>query len=567
MISNKKTAQYLSEIFQKKEIEDIILTPGSRNAPLIISFDNQNVFNTFSIIDERSAAFFGLGLAQAKQKPVALACTSGTAALNYAPAIAEAFHQGVPLIILTADRPTEWIHHGEGQAINQNQLYANYIKGSFNLPTEIISDDDSWYAQRQINQAINLSVNGKPGPVQINIPFREPIYNQEATPTHNIQLISEAKVKKSLPEDTWEDIVKIFSHSRKPMLVCGLLPPDTVLKKALIELAGKGLVVLTETTSNLIDTSFFNTIDTLITPFNEQQQKEFAPDLLIQIGHSIVSKRIKAWLRKVKPQENWQVNNFGFWEDTFASLSRYIEMHPRDFFVELNSRLEKLDSNNYLQLWKNWENTINLMHKRYLKQNLWSDLKVHQFVAESVPGNWHIQLANSTVVRYAQLFEQKTSIVFHSNRGVSGIEGTNSTAVGYAYGINQPTLLITGDISFFYDINAFWNKNLPTNLKIIVINNAGGDIFRYIPGPDSTRQLETFFATEQNRMAKDVADMFHLHYLSAKNLEELKNNWNKFIEKKNTPTILEIFTPKEQNALTLRNYFKFLSNITQKEYE
>jgi len=558
MTSDKKIVSELVEIFVNKKIEDIVLTPGSRNAPLIISFDNHPQINTYSIVDERSAAFFALGMAQRKQKPIALACTSGTASLNYAPAIAEAYYQGIPLIILTADRPPERIDQGDGQAMRQRNVYANYIKASFELPVEAYTNDELWYANREINEAINLASTGKPGPVHINIPLREPIYNQIDKIKTPLRILHNQKIDKKLSESVWNEILQKINNSYKVMIVCGLLQPDEELKNELRKLAQKGVVVLTETISNLTDELFFNTIDSLITSFSPAQKKDFVPDLVIQLGHSIVSKRIKSWLREFNIVENWQINDFGKWEDTFDALTNYIELNPKNFFKELNKRLIVLKAKNYYTKWDKLRAQIRGKHHEFMKTTLWSDLLVHQFIYAHIPDKIHVQLANSTVVRYSQLFSQKKGVVFRGNRGLSGIEGASSTAVGYAYAHKDITLFISGDISFYYDINAFWNKYLHPDLKIIVLNNAGGDIFRYISGPDTTNQLERFFATQQNRSAFDIAKMYNLSYLKAQNYNELQNVWQNFLEKNKRPVILEIFTPKESNSSVLRNYFKNL---------
>jgi len=255
MLSDKPIVRNLVEISAAKGIEYVILSPGSRDAPLIISFNESGHFKCLSIPDERVAGYFALGIAQQTRNPVIISCTSGTAALNFAPAIAEAFYQKIPLLIVTADRPKEWIHQGEGQSINQRNVFANYIKKSYHLPQDGNDPDNLWSANRIISEAIDQTFVNGGGPVHLNIPFREPLYGQADYAGKKLpKITSTARLEKKLSKDTLAELEKKWAIANKKMILCGLLPKQVALKELLLEIAkDSSVIVLAETTANLID--------------------------------------------------------------------------------------------------------------------------------------------------------------------------------------------------------------------------------------------------------------------------------------------------------------------------
>ena len=303
MTSGSYRVQVVVDLLKKHEIENIIFSPGSRNAPLVIGFNGDNYFQTKSLVDERSAAFFALGMAQQIKKPVVLCSTSGSSVLNYAPAIVEAFYQKIPLIIITADRPPEWIDHGEGQSMRQYKVYENYIAESFNLPM-LDHHDALWQTGVMINEAVHIS-NLQSKPVHINFPFREPLYEIVNKATKTQKKITHHQTHQSLYKKEMLGLKNSWNNSNKKMIICGSMNPNNKLNVLLTEINKDSSVsVLTETTSNLYDELFISCIDRTLERVNDSS---YYPEIVITIGNSIISKKLKKILRRNKPVEHWHI--------------------------------------------------------------------------------------------------------------------------------------------------------------------------------------------------------------------------------------------------------------------
>ena len=548
----------LTDVFKHHGISDIIFSPGSRNAPLIIGFSSNSFFNTKTIIDERSAAFVALGMAQQSKKPVAICSTSGSATLNYAPAICEAYYQNIPLIILTADRPPEWINKGEGQSIVQTDIYKNYIQASFQFPVED-NEEELILSEKISNEAINISKHIQ-RPVHINLPFREPLYNTFINNDIIGNKIEFNKIEKKQDNSIIDDVFTKWNSCSKRMILCGLLEKDESLNKIITELNNnQNVVILTESISNLQNDSFICNIDRTIERISNKN--DFTPDILITIGGAIISKKIKALFRENQPKEHWHIAEVEETAlDVFSCLNRVVVDNPMNFFMSLiRQRADNKLSKNFYNIWQNEFNISNINHDKFLKTCLWSDLKAHEIINKRLKSNINLQIANSTSIRYNQLFKNKSDVIYNCNRGVSGIDGSTSTSVGAAY-INKQmqTILITGDLSFVYDINALWNKDLPNNLKIIIVNNDGGGIFRIIPGPFSTPFGKENFETENSADIASLAKAHSIYYLKADNIEKTKEKLDVLFDYNNI-AILELDTSKVDNAEILKNYFKFIT--------
>lgn len=561
MTSDKKNISLLADLFIKSGLSNIVISPGSRNAPIIISFANRNEINAFSIIDERSAAFFALGIALQTKKTVAIACTSGSAVLNYSPAIAEAFYQKIPLLIITADRPTHIIDIGDGQTIRQNNVYANFIKKSYQLPLNLDTKEEFDTAEKIINEALNTCNFPQPGPVHINIPFEEPIYNISSVPISGNLTKFENKIP-VITSDSLTEIADKWNKSKKVMLIAGQTQPHNELNIILQKISKKkNTVILTETTSNLYGDTFIDTIDNVISTIEEKEAELFKPEIIISFGGQIVSKKIKKFLRDNKASMHWHISPSGEKMDTYFSLTDVFKTDELDFFNGIYNYLQESNSE-YSELWQTRKNRVDLKKTEYLSKIEYSDLKVFERILKHIPKNIILHLANSTPVRYSQLFGSRKDIIYNSNRGVSGIDGQVSTAAGYSYFSDELNVLITGDLGFLYDSNGLMNKYLKPNLKIIVINNSGGGIFRFIPGPDTTPNMEEFFVAKHNWKAEFICKAFDVGYFKATNLENLEDVLPKFLNSNNQISeVLEIFTPADKNAQILRDYFKFLKSL------
>ena len=544
-------AQSIIEILKQKNIRNIVISPGSRNAPLTIGFVNNPFFSCYSIADERCAGFFALGIAQQINEPVVLVCTSGSALLNYYPAFSEAFYSQIPLIVISADRPLDKIDIGDGQTIRQQNVFANHSLFDANLD-ENISDENDFLINEAINKAIFLK-----GPTHINAPFEEPLYQTTETLLVTPKIIDYNNNDSTNFLQSLQEFADLWNSSKRKLFLIGVNQMNVLSAEIIEKIANdSSIVVLTETTSNLHHSNFINTIDTLITPFTNEDFENFCPDILITFGGMLVSKRIKAFLRNYQPAHHWHIDALRAY-DTFGCLSHHFKCNPEYFFSKF-LRLTKPISSDYYTKTQLINHDRIEKSKKYLATVRFSDLTVFDTIIPKLNKNSQLQISNSSAIRYAQLIEIDPSIEVFSNRGTSGIDGSTSTAVGAAVASEKQTTFITGDIGFLYDSNALWNNYIPNNFKIILMNNGGGGIFRILPGHDETPVFNTFFETIHNFTAEHLAKMYCFKYLKASNQHELHASLQELFKNDNQPSILEIATPTFCNDSVLLNYFKFL---------
>ena len=549
MYPKKELAQIVISACTQFNIDTVVISPGSRNAPLTIGFSSHEEIETLSVVDERCAGFFALGIAQQQQKPVAVLCTSGSALLNYYPAIAEAFYSNIPLVIISADRPKHLIDIGDGQTIRQENVFENHILFSANL---IENEKYKTRNSQLIGEALQIAVAQK-GPVHINVPFDEPLY--ETVPSLNkyhFPNISMSSLDNS--NINYKKLADIWNVSEKKMILVGVSYPDAELHKLMdLYAADDSVLIFTETTSNLRHEKAIDSIDQLIFSLENMQFQELKPAILITFGGMIVSKRIKHFLRAYPPEHHWDIDEKKA-TNTFFCLSEFIQTTPVDFFAHFNSFIKPLKSN-YQSKWIAFRDQRRDKHALYLKKVKHSDFKVFEQVLDRIPNNCQLQISNSSIVRYAQLFSIKNSVNIFCNRGTSGIDGSTSTAIGAAYANTNQTVFITGDLSFFYDSNALWNTNIPADFRIIIINNSGGGIFKIIPGPGTTN-AEAYFTTPHCLTAEHLCKMHGFEYQQAYSSASVIEQMVGFFNASEKPKILEIFTPSAENDLILKDYFK-----------
>jgi 2-succinyl-5-enolpyruvyl-6-hydroxy-3-cyclohexene-1-carboxylate synthase len=544
-------AQSIIQICLAKGITTIIISPGSRNAPLTIGFVSNPAFQCYSIADERAAAFFALGIAQQTKQPVALVCTSGSALLNYYPAFAEAFYSQIPLIVLSADRPQSKIDIGDGQTIRQENVFINHSLYNANL-NEVVSKANDF----KINEAIDFALHKK-GPVHINAPFEEPLYETVSALSVDVMVNGFANLNALSTIDDIAKFAAIWNNSTKKMILVGVNEPHLINEKTIEALAqNESVVVMTETTSNLQHPSFINSIDTIITPFTHEDFEDFRPEILVTFGGMIVSKRIKAFLRKYKPKHHWHIDPLRAY-DTFGALTKHFEVNPNAFFEAFLPLTEAVESD-YFKKFQKVKLFRKQKHERYLAKIQFSDFKVFEKVIQGLPKNSQLQISNSSAIRYAQLIAIDPSVEVYCNRGTSGIDGSTSTAIGAAVANKKQTVFITGDVGFLYDSNALWNNYIPNNFKIILINNGGGGIFRILPGHEETPVFNTFFETSHALTAEHLAKMYGFEYSIASDEKSLEEGLAVLYGQNDTPAILEVFTPTLDNDKILVQYFKEL---------
>lgn len=556
--SSKINVQLIVQQCFEQGMKHVVCSPGSRNAPLVIAFDEHPEIQCIVIHDERSAAFFALGMAQQLVQPIGIVCTSGSAALNYYPAIAEAYYQCVPLVVLTADRPTEWINQGDGQTIVQSNVFGKHVRYSANFSENAQTTIEQWYIQREISTAFAEGTTYWKGPIHFNIAFNEPLYKTEEFTKHPTKKITLIQSRFQFSNQQQQAAINALRLPKK-MVICGQLQEDPALLEQLKNFANdSSVVVLVENTSNLVDPKFLHCIDRTLNSIEEGLEADYAPDLLITIGGAVVSKKIKAFIRKHKPKEHWKIGFEFPYMDTYQALTHSFQAEPFHFFHSLNELNYNKNTCNYGSKWKQLDYLIQDKMPAFFEKCTFTDISTFDIVLDYLPENCHLHLANSSVVRYAQLFDPIKSITYWSNRGTSGIDGSSSTAVGAAHANPEKLhVLITGDVSFFYDSNAFWNRYLTQNLRIILINNAGGGIFKIIPGPDTSKQSNDYFVAQHHHTAEGICQAFNMHYSSVDSLDALEDKMSDFYtySSDNRPKLLEIFTPSEVNPEALEAFF------------
>ena len=561
IFSDKEIVKIIADISVKNNLKRAVFSPGSRNAPLSITFARDERIETFVLVDERSAAFFALGMAQQSGNPVGLVCTSGTALLNYAPAIAEAYYQRIPLVVISADRPLEWIDQDDSQAIRQQEALKGVVKGVYQLPVAVENADDRWYANRLVNDAFNTALSGRKGPVHINVPLREPLYGLKSYAENKERIVRMINSTDDLSDDAVADLSKTINSSSKIMVLAGLSAPSADLQRALERFSSlPQAVVLTETVSNLSSPEFITTIDRVVTSFSEAELPDFMPDLLISFGGPVVSKIIRRMIRSCPPSRHWYVGDGEPLIDTFCRLTERIDVSPSVFFNRMIPVSKPVQSSNYAAIWDMRNKEQAKKHDAFLQTAEWSDLQAFGIILSSIPQGSNLQLGNSATVRYAQLFDDCRASDMRGNRGTSGIDGSSSTAAGASCVFDGLTTLISGDMSLMYDSHAFWNPYLTSRFKVIVMKNGGGGIFRFISGPSDVEECEQYFETAQDIDVERLAAFYRLKYFKVSDAESLRNTLPLFYEANERPAILEVETPRTVNDRVLKAYFKSLQN-------
>ena len=548
---------YILSTLIEKNIKHVFISPGSRNAPLTLGFARLNRFEITMAPDERAAAYMALGCAQQTQKPAVLLCTSGTAALNYAPAIAEAYHMEIPLVVLTADRPEEWLDQADSQMIDQKGIFSNFIKAWYQFPKDDTHPDTQWHQARIINEAINRSEMLPSGPVHINVPFREPLYNfeykvlakQDLSLTNNIS-------NHNITDSNFNHLCEIWHQSEKILLAGGMLNNSNNLTAPLEKLTKAKAVVLLESLSNIHSDAFIYNPDNILFSLTDEQEKNFAPDLLITFGNHFISKRIKQLIRKNRPKNHWHISFSDTTIDTFQSLTYQINITPQRFFKLLSDKVDEANVP-YQQLWYYRQKTCTYKSERFLQQVDYSDLFVYHQLLSELNHTCNIHFGNSTAIRYAQLFSNTQHINHFCNRGTSGIDGSASAYIGSLIATKQDGILVLGDLSFLYDSNAYWLNPLPDTIKIVVVNNSGGGIFRFIPGASEQPEVAELFEAQHQYTCQHIAAHNNFDYFQCNSKSQLKSAITAFKTHKGS-ALLEIFTPGSDSGAILRNYFASL---------
>ncbi|MEL6536620.1 MAG: 2-succinyl-5-enolpyruvyl-6-hydroxy-3-cyclohexene-1-carboxylic-acid synthase, partial [Bacteroidota bacterium] len=510
------------------------------------------------IDDERTAAFVGFGQALESNNAVVLVCTSGSAGYNYAPAVAEAYFQQVPLLVLTADRPPEWLDQWDGQTIRQQNLYGEHVKKGYQFPVDTYHPDAQWQADRMVSEAINLAHAEPKGPVHINVPIREPFYptpDQSFAPSETLKVIRKETADFQLSDVTRNLLFQRYQETEKVLIVAGQHVWSQPWRSSLAN-AGQQLEIplIADVISNA--QSLPNSIhhqDAWLPALPKKTKEELRPDLLITLGKSVISKQVKLFLREYPPQEHWHLQPHDApTPDPFQSLTRVIPTNPATFLRELSQQSSlTMGQTAYLSLFKSLDKQADdiLADFHSHSDGSFNEFQAVHHILKALPRLSDLHLANSMAVRYANfegLGQLGQEIRVFANRGTSGIDGSNSTQRGAYAG--RLSMLLTGDMAFFYDRNAWWGAEPSDHHRIVVLNNHGGGIFRMIKGPRQLPELEYLFDTHQPLSAETMATEWGMEYHSAKNMDELEATLPDFMSEVKGSQLLEIFTDMETNT-------------------
>jgi len=549
MYTDKKSILQLAALLKAHGIRKIVLCPGSRNIPIVQTLANIPDFTCYPMTDERSAGFFALGLALHGGTPAAVCCTSGTALLNLHPAVAEAFYQQVPLVVISADRPEAWIGQMDGQTLPQPRVFGSLVKKSVDLP-EVDSEESEWYCNRLINEALlELNHHGK-GPVHINVPISEPFFKLPVTKLPEVRVITRYQGLSVYDKD-YQPLIDRLNRYQRRMAVVGQMNLIYLFDKRYTKMLYKHFAWFTENISNqTVPGVPIRNIEPLLCSMNFETQQKMRPELLITYGGHIISKRLKKFLRRHPPVEHWHIAPDGEVVDLYGSLTTVIEMDPFEFLEKIAPMMENRTPE-YPRQWEALSKAIPQAQFDY------SEMSAIGAVIKNLPAPCSLHLANSSVVRYAQLFDIPANVEILSNRGTNGIEGSLSTALGYATASDKLNYLFIGDLSFFYDMNALWNSNYGANIRILLLNNEGGEIFHALPGLELHENARRFVTATHCATAKAWAEDRGFEYLSARNSEELNAAVTVFTQASvtNRPMLLEVFTDKNLDIEMLKGYY------------
>lgn len=561
----------LAELCFRQGIKDVVICPGSRSAPLVLGFSNHPGLRKFVIPDERSAGFIALGLAQATARPVVLVCTSGTAGLNFGPAIAEAFFQGIPLIVCTADRPPEWVGQQDGQTIFQKRMYGEHVKGYFDVHTDG-TESPYWIANRMMNEAILLSKEGIAGPVHLNFPFKEPLYPfaEKKIIFGKPRIIQEQIITVNPQQKFLENLRVRLSAFKRVILIAGQSGYDPSLSATIKTIVkNQEIVCLSEITSNLgTGLTAIRHADAILQATSDNVRKDLQPDLIISWGNGLISKAIKTYIRSAKPKEHWHIQECGKVADTFMSLTHIVRVTPVHFLEAVkNSSVGKpvlTKRKIFRALWIEQEKQVVKILGKNFQSGCEADF-VRQLLG-IMPAGYGFHLANSLSVRYANLFsinKSAKSVHIFSNRGTSGIDGCTSTAVGHQIAGTRDNILLTGDVAFFYDRNAFWHNYSLKGFRVVVLNNQGGRIFGVIDGPKKRKEVSEYFIGKQNIQASHVADEFGFKYYRCVSGENFNGALKDFFSKSEKPKLLEFIS----NPVLDKSEYEAFMNELKKHYD
>lgn len=562
--TDKEICRDIAQLLAAYGVEDVVLCPGSRNAPLSLAVSRSEELNHRVVIDERSAAFVALGISVQTLRPVAIVVTSGSAFLDTAPAVAEAYYRQVPLIVVSADRPAHMIDQNDSQTIRQPGALGNVVKTCVDLALDYGVESLRLKNNRLLNDALQTAITGPKGPVHINLQLDVPLGNEVEVGDEHARKIDVVMPARELTTQAARAIGRELAPPRRVMILAGGLNPDKRLNRTIDRLAAiPNVAVVAEAQSNLHSTRLLTGIDRLLAYMGPERASGMLPDVLITIGGSVVSDRLKRWLRGAERMEHWQVDELSHAVDTYGHLSHRIEMAPETFMPQLASAMQPFgkSDNDYAETWRTIDRESRKASNAAIASLDWCGLKAFDAIVDIIPDKANLHVSNGMAIRYAQLSRYAHLHRIDSNRGVSGIDGSTSTAIGasmaYAGG---PTVLITGDMSAQYDLGALAIDDIPTQFRMIVLSNGGGAIFNWVKTTRSKPETKELYVGDVRLPLKELSKAYGFRYYRAENMDQLRDACASLFGPQRCPAILEVVTDAETDAEAMDKYIEQIKN-------
>ena len=543
-------------------VRSAVVSPGSRNASLIEAFETSGNYKMVRVVDERCAGFIALGMASVTGNPVALICTSGTALLNYAPAVAEAYYREIPLIVISADRPSEWIDQNDSQTMRQPGALSGIVKTSYVIGNGS-SPDTPWETDRILNDAMLTALDRVKGPVHVNVHLPDCAGGQLGDDKEYMEsrMVEMLPSRRDITYNDADRLAGIIASTSRVMVLCTCRQPDNELNKALNTLSAlDNVVIVAERVSNVQGRNIVYSPETVISVVDDSDLEQMSPQLLITIGGAPVSGRLKSFLRKHQPRQHWNIGYTRCLVDCYKSLSLRIEADPAMFVSRIAElAVKKALPGDYFMKWNIAANRTLSLTQAYASKVSWSDFKAMYFISGNVPSRWNVQLSNGTSVRYFEFLAQGRYHRVDCNRGVSGIDGSTSTAVGASLAYDGNTLLITGDMSAAYDLGGLALMPGVSGFKMVVLCNDGGNIFRIIRATRDLDVCEPYLSSMPALPLEKLAAAYGLGYYEAADMESLRKVWGDFVED-DRQSILAVKTDPQVSVKAFADYFVFLKN-------
>lgn len=561
MFSNKKNINILTSLLVSHGVKRAIVCPGSRNAAIVHNLNECQDIECYPVTDERSAGFYALGMALADKKPVAVCVTSGTALLNLAPAVAEASYRHCGIIVISADRPEAWIGQLDGQTLPQPGAFGCFISKNVTLP-EPHNDEECWYCNRLVNEALLAVMAHSRKSVHINVPLSEPLFefSTDSLPVERKITCLPSVINSEVFN---LDVISKLLNAKRPMVIIGQMSYyDESADKALAAIS-KRVVVINESLAAGVMTPF----DLILSRIGDDER--YLPDFVLYIGDTLVSKRLKKFLRNSKETEIWAVSKDGEIHDTFMRLSGLIEGNTTEavnllaerikYDIEESERPSNPDETyfDFINIWKKQTDIIRKKIQEFEPAySQMAAIRNFELSLNGMTNGFQVHYANSTSIRLANIYSEH---YVWCNRGVNGIEGSLSTAAGFSVVSEDIVFCVIGDLSFFYDQNALWNTNISGNFRILLLNNCCGSIFYGLNGLEDSAACDRLVAARHQTTAQGICTQNRIRYVSAHNKEELCAGLATLmtIDAKR-PVLLEVFTDAAEDKNIMKEFMKHI---------